>query len=109
MNRVFTQKELGDFLTGNPLGVAVHVGDLDNMNGKDYIFLDYINETIIPFDNMGDYKTSIQISIYCKDFINRKILVDYVKTLSQFSIEYQGSAEGNYYEAILRTDLFLKS
>lgn len=108
MNRTYTQKELGDYLADNPLGVAVHVGDLDNMNGKDYIFLDYLNEQIIPYDNNGCYKTELQISVYTKSFINRKTLVDYIKNLSQFDIQYLGSNEGNYFVANMTTQLFIK-
>ena len=108
MNRVFTQKELGNYLADNPLNVAVHVGDLDNMNGNDYIFLDYLYDRLIPFDDNGCYKTSIQISVYVKDFISRKILVDYIKQLSPFSINYSSSNEGNYFVANMTTDIFLK-
>lgn len=108
MNRTFTQKELGDYLNNNPLGAVVHFGDLDNMNGENYIFVDYLGERLIPFDNGGDYITSLQVSIYVKDFASRKILVDYVKQLSQFNIEYQGSDEGNYFVSILTTTIFLK-
>ena len=108
MNRTYSQKQLGDFLAANPLGVAVHVGDLDNMNGRDYIFLDYLNEQIIPFDNSGCYKAELQISVYTKSFINRKILVDYIKGLSQFDIQFEGSEEGNYFVANMITQLFIK-
>lgn len=107
MNRSMSQKEIGDYLSANPFNAPVHVGDLQNMNGDDYIFVDYLNETIIPSDNRGCYKTSIQISIYTKEFSKRKTLVNYVKGLSQFSIVYQGSSEGNYFVAILQTEMFL--
>ena len=107
MNRTYTQKQLGDYLADNPLRVPFHVGDLENMNGKDYIFLDYLSEENIPYDNEGCYITNVQVSIYCKNFVNRKVLVDYVKGLSQFDILYQGSQEGNYFVAIMTTQLFI--
>lgn len=108
MNRVYSQKELFDYLKANPLNAKVHVGDLDNMNGKDYIFLDYLNENVDGFDNGGIYKTSIQISVYVKNFIDRKVLVDYVKNLSVFTVDYDDSDEGTYFVANMVTDIFLK-
>lgn len=108
MNRVISQKELGNYLANNPLHVAVHVGDLDNMNGKDYIFLDYLYDRLIPFDDNGCYKTSIQISVYVKDFASRKVLVDYIKQLSPFNIDYDSSNEGNYFIANMTAEFFLK-
>lgn len=107
MNKSFTQKQLGDYLSSNPYGIELYVGDKELKNGIDYIFLDYMNENIIPSDNKGCYTTTIQISIYCKDFAKRKKVVDYVKKLVQCSIEYEGSDEGNYYIAILRSEIFL--
>ena len=107
MSRNYTQKELYDYLSENPFNAEVWVGDLDNMNGDDYIFLNYINEINIPSDNAGCYKTSIQIDIYTKDFVKRKKIVDYVKKLSQFSITYAPSSEGNYFTAQMETELFI--
>lgn len=109
MNRNYTQKDIYDYLCANPYGAQVWIGDLYNMNGEDYIFLDYINETIIPSDNAGCYKTSIQIDVYTKDFVKRKQLVDYIKGLSQFSITYMPSNEGNYFLARMTTELFIKN
>lgn len=107
MSKVFSQREIVDYLSDNPLNIPVHVGDLDNMNGENYIFLDYLGEQLIPFDNGGCYKTNIQISIYTKRFKNRKTLTDYVKGLTQFSIVYQGSDEGNYFVAIMQSEVFI--
>lgn len=109
MSRVLTQKQIGDYLVANQYNVKVAFGDLENMNGDDYIFVDYLNEELIPADNKGCYKTNVQISIYTKDFAKRKSLVEYVKGLSQFRITYQGSDEGNYFVAILQTELFLNA
>ena len=107
MSRTFTQKEIGDFLKANPYNVPVHVGDLENMNGNSYIFLDYLYENLIASDNGGCYKTTIQISIYTKEFELRKKITDYVRGLTQFSIVYQGSDEGNYFVAILQSEVFI--
>ena len=108
MSRVFTQKQISDYLALNPYNIPIHVGDLDNMNGRDYIFLDYLNDIMVASDNSGCYKTSIQVSVYTKEFAKRKTLVDYIKGLTQFEISFQGSDEGNYFVAILRTEIFLK-
>ena len=108
MSRTYTQKELFDYLKNNSYGIKVHIGDLDNMNGEDYIFLNYLSETNIPFDDDGCYKTTIQIDIYVKDFVKRKPLVDYVKGLSQFDIDYSSSNEGNYFVANMTTDIFIR-
>lgn len=108
MNRVYSQKELFDYLKANPLNANVHIGDIDNMNGRDYIFLDYLSESPDRFDNDGCYKTSIQISVYVRNFINRKTLVDYIKRLSVFDITYDDSQEGNYFVADMITEIFLR-
>lgn len=108
MNKTFSQKEICDYLKENPLHCPVHVGDLDNMNGDDYIFLDYLSERHIGFNNKGTYATNIQIAIYTKDFINRKLLMNYVKKFTQFSIEYMGSEDGNYLVAILTAEVFIR-
>ena len=71
MKRNFTQKELYELLCTNPLNVDVHIGDLDDMQGKDYIFLDFINDVAIGYDDNGDYQTIIQISVATKDFEKR--------------------------------------
>lgn len=107
MNRTFSQKEIGDFLKANPLNVKFHIGDLENMNGGDYIFLDYLSDGLIAYDDEGCYKTTIQISIYTQDFHNRFILTNYVKKLTQFNIVYQGSQDGNYFVAVLQSEIFI--
>lgn len=107
MNRAYTQKEIFDYLKANPLSAKVWIGDLDNMNGDNYIFVDYLNERQIASDNDGCYATRLQISVYVRDFINRKTLVDYVKKLSQFDIQFEMSNEGNYHCAIMTTTVFI--
>lgn len=108
MNRAYSQKELFDYLKANPLNAKVHVGDIENMNGNDYIFLDYLSESVDGYDNNGCYLTSIQISVYVKDFVKRKTLVEYIKHLSVFDVQYESSNEGNYFVANMFTEIFLK-
>lgn len=109
MSRTYTQKDIYDYLKANPFNTEVWIGDLYNMNGKDYIFLNYISERNIPSDNAGCYITSIQIDVYTKDLVKRKRLVDYIKGLSQFSVSYMPSNEGNYFVAQMSTELFINN
>lgn len=44
MKRSYTQKEIYTYLKNNPLHVPVHIGDLEDMEGQDYIFLDVLND-----------------------------------------------------------------
>ena len=58
---IYTQKEIYDYLLANPLEVDVSVGDVEDLNGKDYIFLDYTSDNLISSDNRGVYQTYLQI------------------------------------------------
>ncbi len=108
MKRNWTQKELYEYLKDNPLGVQVHIGDLEDMQGQDYIFLDYLNDIAILSDDKADYQTVIQISVLTKDFEDRKTLVKYIKKqfLSQ-TPTYTRSDEYEYYQAQFTTGIFL--
>lgn len=107
MKRTYTQKEIYDYLSANPLNVAVHVGDLEDMNGNDYIFLDYMNDVPTLRDNNADYQTIIQISVLTRDFENRKTLVNYIKSEFLSAPIYQKSDESEYYEAQFTTGVFV--
>lgn len=107
MRRTFTQKEIYEYLVANPLGTAVHIGDLEDMNGNDYIFLDYLNEEPMLRDNTADYQTIIQISVLTKDFEDRKTLVNYIKDKFLIAPEYSKSDEFEYYQAQFTTGLFI--
>lgn len=107
MRRSFTQKEIYDFLKANPLGTQVHVGDLEDMDGQDYIFLDYMNEEPMLRDNEADYQMIIQISVLTKDFEDRKTLVNYIKQKFLIAPEYSRSDESEYYQAQFTTGVFV--
>ena len=107
MRRSFTQKEIYDFLKANPLGTQVHVGDLEDMDGQDYIFLDYMNEEPMLRDNEADYQMIIQISVLTKDFEDRKTLVNYIKQKFLIAPEYSRSDESEYYQAQFTTGVFI--
>lgn len=107
MRRSFTQKEIYDFLKANPLGTEVHVGDLEDMDGQDYIFLDYMNEEPMLRDNEADYQMIIQISVLTKDFEDRKTLVNYIKQKFLIAPEYSRSDESEYYQAQFTTGVFI--
>lgn len=104
---IYTQKEIYDYLKLNPLNVDVHVGDLEDLNGKDYIFLDYLYDTLIGYDNAGDYRREIQITVVTRDFEDREILVRYVKDKFNISVSYETSEEFFYYLARCRTEVML--
>ena len=108
MRRNFTQKEIYEYLKANPLGTQVHIGDLEDMQGQDYIFLDYLNDIAILSDDTADYQTIIQISVLTKDFEDRKILVNYIKKQFLSSTPtYSRSDEYEYYQAQFTTGIFL--
>lgn len=107
MRRSFTQKEIYDYLKANPLGTQVHIGDLEDMDGQDYIFLDYLNEEPMLRDNEADYQMIIQISVLTKDFEDRKTLVNYIKQKFLIAPEYSRSDESEYYQAQFTTGVFV--
>lgn len=107
MRRSFTQKEIYDYLKANPLGTQVHIGDLEDMDGQDYIFLDYMNEEPMLRDNEADYQMFIQISVLTKDFEDRKVLVNYIKQKFLIAPEYSRSDESEYYQAQFSTGVFI--
>lgn len=96
---IYTQKGIYDYLLLNPLSVTVSVGDVEDLNGRDYIFLDYTGDDLIGYDNKGTYLTSIQITVATRNFENRKTLVDYIKDYLNVSIAYEKSFEFEYYVA----------
>lgn len=99
MKRSYTQKEIYDYLVANPLNIDVHIGDLEDMNGNDYIFLDYMNDVAMLRDNNADYQTLLQISVLTKDFEDRKTLVNYIKQEFLSAPTYSKSDEFEYYQA----------
>lgn len=107
MKRNFTQKEIYEYLKANPLNVDVHIGDLEDMNGKDYIFLDYLNDINILRDDDAYYQTLIQIQIYTRDFEDRKTLVNYIKQKFLSAPTYSKSDEFEYFVATFTTGLFI--
>lgn len=107
MQRSYTQKEIYDYLVANPLGVNVHIGDLEDMNGQDYIFLDYTNDVPMLSDNQADYQNVIEISVLTNDFENRKVLVDYIKQKFLIAPTYSRSDESHYYMAQFTTGVFI--
>ena len=99
MKRSYTQKEIYDYLLANPTQTAVHIGDLEDMDGQDYIFLDFLNDVAMTRDNNADYQTMIQISVTTKDFEKRKTLTKYIKDEFLSAPVYSHSLEGEYYIA----------
>lgn len=106
--RTYSQKEIYEYLKANPLSTKVHIGDLEDMNGDDYIFLDYANDIPMLRDNMADYQSVIQISVLTNDYEDRKTLVDYIKQKFLIAPTYSKSDESHYYMAQFTTGVFLK-
>lgn len=102
-----TQKYIKDYLKANPLGVKVEFGSVDDMHNEDYIIVNYLNDRLIGYNNKGMYSTSIQFTIFTKDFDDRKTLVDYVKQKFNVSVDYEPSNEYQYYQATLETNIML--
>lgn len=107
MKRSYTQKEIYDFLKANPLNTAVHIGDLEDMNGQDYIFMDYFSDVPMLRDDNADYQSIIQITVLTKDYENRKTLVNYIKSEFLIAPEYSFSEEHEYYQAQFTTGVFI--
>lgn len=105
--RTYTQKEIYDYLSANPLQVPVHIGDLEDMEGKDYIFLDFMNEIGIKSDDDACYQTVMQISVLTKQYADRRTLAKYIKKEFLSSPTYDRSEEFEYYQAQFTTGVFL--
>lgn len=96
---IYSQKDIYDYLSANPLGVTVEVGDVPSLNGGDYIFLDYTNDNLINYDNRGTYQSYIQITVATRDFEDRKTLVNYVKNYLSVSVTYEKAMDFEYWLA----------
>ena len=94
---VYTQKQIFDYLVANPLGVEVHVGALEDMNGQDYIFYNPLYDTLLGSDDRGVYRSRLQITVATRDFEDNKTLVNYVKDFFNVSVNYDKSYEFEYY------------
>jgi len=106
---IYTQKEIYDYLSNNPLGVTVSIGDVENLNSADYIFLDYTSDEIIGSDNEGTYQTFIQVTVATRDFDDRATLVKYVKDYFKvMSIDYEKSFEFEYFLARMNKGILMK-
>ena len=96
---IYTQKQVYDYLLLNPLNVNVAVGDVSDLDGRDYLFLSYTNDEIIGADNKATYQTFIQITVATRDFEDRKTLVNYVKDLLNVTVTYEKAIDFEYYVA----------
>jgi len=107
MRKVFTQKEIVDYLKANPLSFEVKTGNLDNLNNKDYIFFDYLYDNIIGADNKAMYSSTVQFSVLTKDFEKRKAICKYIQKWFAVRFEYEKSDESEYYQATGTTEVFV--
>lgn len=104
---ITSQKDIYEYLLANPLNVDVAVGNVEDLNGKDYIFLDFLNDELIGYDDKGAYQSFIQITVCTRDFDNRRILTEYVKDKFNVSVTYEKSLEFEYYLARCNCGLIL--
>lgn len=107
--RTYTQKEIYDYLCANPLGTAVHVGNLEDMNGSDYIFLDYFQDIAMLRDDSADYQTILQISVLTRDYEDRKALVNYIQDEFLSAPTYSRNITYEYYQAQFNIGVFIHS
>lgn len=107
MKRSFTQKEIFELLKSNPLNVKVHTGDLDDLNGEDYIFFDSLSDDLIASDNSGSYVTEVQFTVFCKNFDDRKRLVNFLKQNFVGRVNRENDIKNGYFLARMRTELFI--
>ena len=96
---IYTQKQIYDYLRANPLNVDVSVGDVENLNGGDYIFLNFTNDELMGSDDRGTYQSYIQVTIATRDFRNRKTLVGYVKNYLNVAVTYEMAVDYEYFVA----------
>lgn len=96
---IYSQQGIYDTLRGNPLGFEVWIGDLDDMNGEDYIFFDRSTESLIPSDNHGVYRTYVQFTVASRDYDKCRITTNYIKSIYNVSVNYEKSSEFEYYLA----------
>lgn len=99
MTKHTSQKEMYEYLLANPLNVAVHIGDLDDMQGNDYIFLDFVNDEAILRDNDAYYQTIVQISVLTRNYEDRKTLTKYIQNKYLSAPTYSRYDESQYYQA----------
>lgn len=108
MKRHYTQTEIYNLLKANPTNTLVNIGDLEDLQGNDYIFLDFLNDIAIPYDNNALYQTALQITIATKSFETRKTLVKYIKSIFMSAPTYTKDNEFEYYLAQFTICVFLK-
>lgn len=104
---IYTQKDIYDYLRANPLEMPVYVGDAPDMNGKDYIFVDYLDSSIMSSDNRGVYRTRIEIVILTRDMDDRFTLAKYITDYLNCRITYMKSDESEYYMARCETTVLI--
>lgn len=105
--RSFTQKEIFDYLEDNPLGLEVRMGAIPDMEGKDYIVLDYLLDLPTLHDNTATYQKQMQITVLTKDYEKRKSLINYIQSKFLTSATYSMSSESDYYIAQFQIGVFI--
>lgn len=105
--RTYTQKEIYDYLSANPLGIEVRMGAVPDMEGNDYIILDYLNDISILHDNTACYQKLMQITCLTKDYEDRKSLITYIQNKFLTNATYTMSSQSDYYIAQFTIGVFI--
>lgn len=105
---IYSQEGIYHTLLANPLGFEVCIGDLEDMNGQDYIFFDMSSESLIKSDDRGTYRTFVQFTVAARDFDRMKITTNYIKSIYNVSVNYEKSSEFEYYLARCNCTLLIR-
>lgn len=105
--RTYKQKEIFDYLKVNPLNIEVRMGAVPDMEGQDYIILDYLNDIPTLHDDTACYQKQMQITCLTKDYENRKTLINYIQDKFLTSANYMMSDQSDYYIAQFTIGVFI--
>lgn len=105
--RTYTQKEIFDILSANPLSLEVKMGAVEDLEGQDYIILDYLNDLPVLHDDTACYQKQMQITTLTKDYEDRRTLINYVQNKFLTSATYTMSLQSDYYVAQFTIGVFI--
>lgn len=105
--RTYTQKEIYEILSDNPLGLEVKMGAVEDLEGQDYIILDYLNDLPVLHDDTACYQKQMQITTLTKDYEDRKTLIDYIQSNFLTPANYMMSDQSDYYIAQFTIGVFI--
>lgn len=105
--RMIKQQEMFELLQNNPLNIAVDIGDLEEMDGSDYICFDKLEDTYIGYDDTGIHQTTIRFTVRCKSYDDRDTTIDFLKENFKGDVSYEHDTEQEYFIGRLTTGVFI--